>query len=51
MAERFREFNTFLFPLPRDQGYEFVMVQFQGKEAHFSTLINFQVRMENMDFP
>lgn len=47
MAERFREFNTFLFPLPRDQGYEFVMVQFQGKEAHFSTLINFQAHREN----
>ena len=58
MKERFDKFNTFLFPLPRDkvkefdikssslsppQGYEFVMVQLQGNQAHFSTLINFQV--------
>lgn len=47
MEKRFREFNTFLFPLPRDQGYEFVMVQFLGREAHFSTLINFQAHREN----
>lgn len=47
MQERFQAFNTFLFPLPRDQGYEFVMVQFQGKEAHFTTLINFQAHKEN----
>ena len=58
MKERFDKFNTFLFPLPRDkvkkgnlsnefmfipQGYEFVMVQHQGNQSHFSTLINFQV--------
>jgi len=47
MENRFKEFNTFLFPLPRDQGYEFVMVQFAGKEAHFSTLINYQAHREN----
>jgi len=47
MKKRFEEFNTFLFPLPRDQGYEFIMVQFEGQEAHFSTLINFQAHKEN----
>jgi len=47
MSERFREFNTFLFPLPRDKGYEMVMVQFSGNEAHFTTLINFQAYKEN----
>jgi len=47
MEKRFQEFNTFLFPLPRDQGYEFVMVQFLGHEAHFSTLINYQAHREN----
>jgi ATP synthase F1 complex assembly factor 1 len=31
-----------LFPLPRKEGYEFVVVQFQGNEAHFTTLINYQ---------
>jgi len=47
MQERFKEFSTFLFPLPRDKGYEFVMVQFSGNEAHFTTLINFQAYKEN----
>lgn len=47
MEERFKEFNTFLFPLPRDMGYEFVVVQFLGHEAHFSTLINYQAHKEN----
>lgn len=47
MTARFAEFNTFLFPLPRDQGYEFVVVQFLGHEAHFTTLINYQAHKEN----
>lgn len=47
MKKRFQEFGTFLFPVPRMNGYEFVMVQFQGDEAHFTTLINFQAHKEN----
>eukprot|EP00088_Acartia_fossae_P039398 TRINITY_DN41007_c0_g1_i1.p1 TRINITY_DN41007_c0_g1~~TRINITY_DN41007_c0_g1_i1.p1 ORF type:complete len:170 (-),score=39.90 TRINITY_DN41007_c0_g1_i1:239-748(-) len=47
MQGRFKEFNTFLFPLPRKNGYEFIMVQFQGNEAHFTTLINYQAHKEN----
>eukprot|EP00096_Caligus_rogercresseyi_P013483 TRINITY_DN6124_c0_g2_i2.p1 TRINITY_DN6124_c0_g2~~TRINITY_DN6124_c0_g2_i2.p1 ORF type:complete len:299 (-),score=98.79 TRINITY_DN6124_c0_g2_i2:231-1127(-) len=47
MKIRFREFNTFLFPLPRKEGYEFVVAQFSGHEAHFTTLINFQAYKEN----
>jgi len=47
MQERFKEFNTFLFPLPRDMGYEFMVVQFLNHEAHFSTLINYQAHKEN----
>ena len=34
-------------PLPRKEGYEFVVVQFSGNEAHFTTLINFQAFHEN----
>ena len=45
--ERFQQFNTFLFPLPRDQGYEFFVVQFLGQEAHFTSLINYQAHKEN----
>ena len=47
IQERFEEFNTFLFPLPRDQGYEFFVVQFLGKEVHFTSLINYQAHKEN----
>jgi len=42
MKERFQKYKTFLFPLPRKQGYEFIVVQFEGNEAHFATLINYQ---------
>jgi len=47
MQKRFQQYNTFLFPVPRKNGYEFVMAQFQGDEAHFTTLINFQAHKEN----
>jgi len=47
MKHRFQQYNTFLFPIPRKNGYEFVVVQFQGDEAHFTTLINFQAHKEN----
>ena len=50
MQERFAQFNTFLFPLPRDQGYEFIVVQFLGHEAHFTTLINYQVNQQMKHF-
>jgi len=47
MQDRFKQFNTFLFPLPRDQGYEFFVVQFLNDEAHFTSLINYQAHKEN----
>jgi len=47
MQERFQQFNTFLFPLPRDMGYEFFVVQFLNNEAHFTSLINYQAHKEN----
>ena len=47
MRERFTKHKTFLFPLPRKDGYEFMVVQFLGKSAHFTTLINFQAYQEN----
>ena len=37
----------FLFPLPRGKGYEFIVVQFDGKEAHFTSLKNFKAHREN----
>ena len=47
MEKRFLEYKTFLFPLPRKEGYEFIVVQFLGKSAHFTTLINYQAHQEN----
>ena len=42
-SSRIIEHNTFLLPLPRNQGYEFFVVQFDGNEAHFTSLYNYQV--------
>ncbi|KAJ9582667.1 hypothetical protein L9F63_022988 [Diploptera punctata] len=41
------KFPIFLFPLPKDKGYEFILCQFSGHEAHFTPLINYQTHKEN----
>lgn len=45
---RGKAFPVFIFPLPRDQGYEFIMHQFAGNSVHFTTLLSYQVR--NLNF-
>jgi len=47
LHKRAMENPTFLFALPRDEGYEFMVCQFAGNEAHFTSLINFQTHGEN----
>lgn len=47
MSARWREYRTFLLPLPRQQGVEFFVVQFENDRAHFTSLINFQAHGEN----
>ena len=47
MLQRAQEYPTFLYPLPKDQGYEFVLSQFEGNRCFFTSLINFQVHGEN----
>ncbi|XP_022903788.1 ATP synthase mitochondrial F1 complex assembly factor 1 [Onthophagus taurus] len=52
-----KDFNTiieeskncpiFLFPIPRSQGFEFIMCEFQGNSVHFTPLICYQVHKEN----
>lgn len=37
----------FLLPLPRDQGYEFFLVQFYLNEVHITSLLAYQVHKEN----
>lgn len=47
IAVRSKEFPTFLLPLPREEGYEFILAQWNGPECHFTPLINFQAHGEN----
>ncbi|OWR42503.1 hypothetical protein KGM_210537 [Danaus plexippus plexippus] len=47
IAQNMKEFPTFLFPLPRSQGYEFIMCQSFGNAVHFTPLLAFQVHKEN----
>jgi len=47
IMSRAKEFPVFIFPLPRDQGYEFIMHQFAGNTIHFTPLLSYQVHKEN----
>lgn len=42
-----REHPIFIFPIPRNQGYEFIMHQFAGNTIHFTPLLCYQVHKEN----
>ena len=47
MLKQSQEYPTFLYPLPKENGYEFVLSQFEGNRCFFTSLINFQVHGEN----
>ena len=47
LSSRFVEHNTFLLPLPRNDGYEYMVIQFEGKQAHFTSLYSYQRYGEN----
>lgn len=47
MYSRLNEYPVFLFPLPRSEGYEFIMHQFQEHSCYFTSLINYQAFKEN----
>ncbi|KAI5634433.1 ATP11 protein domain-containing protein [Phthorimaea operculella] len=47
ILERTKNYGTFLFPLPRSQGYEFIVSQCHGHTVHFTPLLAFQVHKEN----
>lgn len=42
IEERSAKHPVFLFPLPRDQGYEFFLLQFDSGQIHFTPLISYQ---------
>ncbi|KAK8375814.1 hypothetical protein O3P69_008511 [Scylla paramamosain] len=41
------KYSCFVLPLPRDKGYEFIVLQFAGHEVHFTSLVNYQAYKEN----
>jgi ATP synthase F1 complex assembly factor 1 len=47
MFERGKQYPTFLLPLPRENGYEFIMCQFYGSEIHMTPLLWYQTHKEN----
>ncbi|KZC11074.1 Methionine--tRNA ligase, mitochondrial [Dufourea novaeangliae] len=47
MFERGKQYPTFLLPLPREHGYEFIVTQFYGTEVHMTPLLWYQAHKEN----
>ncbi|XP_061488870.1 ATP synthase mitochondrial F1 complex assembly factor 1 isoform X2 [Rhineura floridana] len=46
MWKRIQDCPSFLYALPRKEGYEFFVGQWSGTELHFTSLINIQTRGE-----
>ncbi|XP_047102700.1 ATP synthase mitochondrial F1 complex assembly factor 1 [Schistocerca piceifrons] len=44
---RGKQYPVFLFPLPRGQGYEFIVSEISEHEVHFTPLISYQAYKEN----
>lgn len=44
---RAEKYPIFLLPLPRKQGFEFILLQFSENEVHFTPLISYQTHKEN----
>ncbi|KAI4899057.1 hypothetical protein NFI96_009054 [Prochilodus magdalenae] len=47
MISRAKSCPTFLYALPRNEGYEFFLGQWAGQELHFTSLINVQTLGQN----
>ncbi|KAI8815578.1 ATP11 protein-domain-containing protein [Fimicolochytrium jonesii] len=47
LMKRGREFPLFILPLPRNQGYEFFMLQFSGHQVFFTPLLEYKTHREN----
>ncbi|XP_053671728.1 ATP synthase mitochondrial F1 complex assembly factor 1 isoform X2 [Anopheles nili] len=47
MMKRAKHHPIFILPIPRSQGYEFIMLQFHSNTVHFTPLLNYQVHKEN----
>ncbi|XP_019474338.1 ATP synthase mitochondrial F1 complex assembly factor 1 isoform X2 [Meleagris gallopavo] len=49
--KRAQKCPSFLYALPRKEGYEFFVGQWSGTELHFTSLINIQLPRDVMDTP
>lgn len=47
MFEKGAKYSTFILPLPRKNGYEFILSQFFGTEVHMTQLLSYQAHLEN----
>jgi len=47
LMKRGKEHPIFILPLPRSEGYEFMMLQFGTNSVHFTPLLAYQVHKEN----
>ncbi|XP_030852142.1 ATP synthase mitochondrial F1 complex assembly factor 1-like [Strongylocentrotus purpuratus] len=47
IQQKAKEFPMFLYPLPRDEGYEFFFAQFFIDSCYFTSVINYQAYQEN----
>ncbi|XP_037954715.1 ATP synthase mitochondrial F1 complex assembly factor 1-like isoform X1 [Teleopsis dalmanni] len=47
LMERAKLFPVFLLPLPRSEGFEFIMLQFAANAVHLTPLLAYQVHAEN----
>lgn len=43
LMERAKKYPIFLLPLPRSEGFEFIMLQFASNTVHFTPLLAYQV--------
>ncbi|KAJ3190316.1 hypothetical protein HDU85_000611 [Gaertneriomyces sp. JEL0708] len=47
LVERSRQFPLFIVPLPRNEGYEFFLLQFSGDQVYFTPLLEYKTHREN----
>lgn len=47
MMEVAKKYPVFIFPIPRSQGFEFIMFQFAANTIHFTPLLCYQVHKDN----
>lgn len=47
LMETAKKYPIFIFPIPRSQGYEFIMFQFAANTVRFTPLLCYQVHKEN----